>query len=84
MHSFIFMSVCSTNPKIFFLTDEATRLAYEIESASLKLESSDKTVPKLLTRHRLTWVVEKLFAEIKPLKLDPFVNLLHFKILKAI
>jgi hypothetical protein len=36
------MSCCSTNPKIFFLTDAATRLTYDIESAALKLEASDK------------------------------------------
>jgi hypothetical protein len=36
------MSCCSTNPKIFFLTDAAIRLAYDIESAALKLEAYDK------------------------------------------
>jgi hypothetical protein len=65
------MSCCSTNPKLFLLTDAATRLAYEIESVALKLESSDKTVSKLSKRCRVTRVEEKLFAEIKPLKLIP-------------
>ena len=41
------MSGCTTNPKIFFLTDAATRLAYEIESVALKLESSDKNSTKI-------------------------------------
>jgi hypothetical protein len=65
------MSCCSTNPKLFFLTDAATRLAYEIESVALKLESSGKTVTRLSKRYRVTRVAEKLFAEIKPLKLIP-------------
>jgi hypothetical protein len=50
---------------------QATRLAHEIESAFLKLESSGKTVTKLSIRCRVTRVVKKLFAEIKPLKLIP-------------
>ena len=33
---------CSINPKKFILTDAATRLADDIESAALKLEASDK------------------------------------------
>ena len=33
---------CSINPKKFILTDAATRLAYDIESAALKWEASDK------------------------------------------
>jgi hypothetical protein len=76
------MSCCSTNPKLFFLTNAATGLAHEIESAFLKLESSGKTVTKLSIRCRVTRVVKKLFAEIKPLKLIPFINLLHPKLLK--
>jgi hypothetical protein len=41
------MRSCTTNPKIFFLTYGATRLADYIESASLKLESSDKNSTKI-------------------------------------
>ena len=33
---------CSINPKKFILTEAATRLAYDIESAALKLETSDQ------------------------------------------
>lgn len=33
---------CSINPKNFLLTDAATPLAYDIESAALKWEASDK------------------------------------------
>jgi hypothetical protein len=44
------MSSCSSNPKLFFLTDAATHLAYEIESAALKVESSGKTEPRLSKR----------------------------------
>jgi len=35
------MRGCSTNPKIFFLTDATTRLAYEIESTAFNQQSSD-------------------------------------------
>ena len=38
---------CSINPKIFFLTDAAICLAYEIKSSPLKLESSDKNSTKI-------------------------------------
>ena len=43
MHSFTYMSGCSTNPKIFLLTDAATRLACEIESTALNQQSSDNS-----------------------------------------
>jgi len=78
------MRSCTTNPKIFFLTYGATRRTDDIESASLKLESSDKNSTK--SKHT-TWNYPgggKLFAEIKPLKLIPFLNLLQFKLLKSI
>jgi len=41
------MRSCTTNPKIFFLNYGATRRADDIESASLKLESSDKNSTKI-------------------------------------
>jgi len=78
------MRSCTTNPKIFFLTYGATRLADDIESASLKLESFNKNSTKI--KHT-PWNYPgggKLFAEIKPLKLIPFLNLLQFKLLKSI
>ena len=40
--SFLGLGSCSINPNNFILTDAATRLAYDIESAALKLEASDK------------------------------------------
>ena len=41
LHSFTYMSGISTNPKIFLLSDAATRLACEIESTAPNQQSSD-------------------------------------------
>jgi|MEHZ01.5.fsa_nt_MEHZ011551425.1_2 hypothetical protein len=38
---------CSKGPMKYFLTDAATRLAFEIESAALRLESSNQTEMEL-------------------------------------
>ena len=40
--SFLGLGSCSINPNNFILTDAATRLAYDIESVALKLETSDQ------------------------------------------
>ena len=62
------MSGCTTNPKIFFLTYAATRLADDIESASLKLESSEKQTKIKHTR----WIYkggEKTLRENKTIEI---------------